>query len=232
MRVMRDVRRIRNAGGMERHELPGRHRPPIGLAALVAGAVTVAILGSGVMGTTSPGAADFVTQNVIGLVGAVLLALGIVGVRSTLVLFAGGRLLRWGLVLLWIGLGALAAGHAVAIGTAGASGMQNDLAGAVAFAGIPLTIGAHLIYPGTSLVGLALLRGRRAPRALGVLLVASLPVVLVGVPAGLALGMGALGEIVAWIATEGQIGVAWVAFGAFAALRGRMRPEQARVAAG
>jgi len=209
MRVMCDGVPLRHLWGMERQHVSH----PVSIIALAVGALTVAAVGSGILGATAPGEADFVTQNAIGLVGALLLALGIVGFRPALAHVAGGRLLRWGLVLVWSGLGAMAAGHAVAIATAaiGTGPVQNDLTGAAAIVGIPLTIGAHLIYPGTSLVGLAMLRARRAPVALCVLLTASLPVLLIGVPAGLTLGKGALGEIVTWIATEGQIGAAWFA---------------------
>jgi len=189
-----------------------------GSIVLALGAVLLAVVGSGVLGDTAPGAPDFVLQNALGLAAVVLLALGLVGVRRVLRDLAGGRLLIWGLVLVWIGLAALAGGHALAIG---AEGVQGDAVQTAAVAAIPLTVGAHLIYPGTSLVGIALLRRRRSPIGLGVLLTISLPLLLLGVPLGLAVGPGVLSDVVTWVATEGQLGAAWCAFAIVASLAAR-----------
>ncbi|GGD71000.1 hypothetical protein GCM10007269_12760 [Microbacterium murale] len=195
--------------GMENMTTPVRARTRLtGSTTTVLGAVLFATVGSGLLGTTAPGESDFVAQNALGLCAAALLGLGIIGVRPSLQRVAAGRLLGWGLAMVWIGLAAMAGGHALAIA---AEGAQGGLLEAAAIAGIPLTVGAHLIYPGTSLVGLAMLRGRRAPIALGVLLTASLPLLLIGVPLGLAFGTGLLGDVVTWASTEGQAGAAWFA---------------------
>lgn len=170
------------------------------------GAVLFAVVGSGVLGQTRPGDADFALQNGLGLTAAVLLALGIAGMRWTIAAAAGGRLLTWGLWCSWTGLAAAAAMHALAVVTGGASSGAGE---AAALVGIPLTFAAHLLYPGTSLIGVALLRGRRAPTWVGALLAASLPLMLVGVPLSLTLGAGGAATAVAWIATEGQVAVAW-----------------------
>lgn len=201
--------RTGHCGGMETMTTSVRDRARlIGIVATASGAALFAVIGSGLLGTTAPGEPDFVAQNVLGLSAAALLGLGIIGLRPSLQRLAGGRLLNWGLVMIWIGLGALAGGQILAIAAEDAQGALLETA---AIAGIPLTVAAHLIYLGTSLVGLALLRGRRAPIALGVLLTASLPLLLVGVPLGLALGDGPLGDVVTWVSTEGQAGAAWVA---------------------
>lgn len=190
----------------------------IGSVATALGAVLFATVGSGLLGATAPGEADFVTQNALGLASAALLGLGITGLRPSLQRVAPRRLLGWGLSVVWVGLAALAGGHALAIA---AESAPRAVLESISLAGIPLTVGAHLIYPGTTLVGIALLRGRRWPFALGVLLTTSLPLLLVGVPLGLALGDGALGDVVTWASTEGQAGAAWLAVAVIASVRTR-----------
>ncbi|MCH1883553.1 hypothetical protein [Agrococcus sp. ARC_14] len=179
------------------------------------GAVLFALLGSGVLGAVEPGSAAFVAQNTIGLVAGVLLVLGAsaLGGARPAASSAPDALLRWGIRCATIGFACAAGMHALAILS---SGLDGAAAQPLALAGVPLVIASHLLYLGTSLVGAAMLRRRLAPVAVGVLLVASLPILLVGVPLGLALDPGGSGGVVAWIATEAQTGAAWFALAAVA----------------
>lgn len=186
--------------------------------ATAVGALLFALLGSGVLGATEPGSAAFIAQNAVGLVAAVLPALGVRGLGAALQpRSAPDALLRWGIRCTVVGFACAAAMHAVAIlgGALDGGGPGPDVAAQLAaLAGVPLVVASHLLYLGTSLVGAALLRCRRAPVVIGVLLAASLPIMLVGVPLGMSLDPAASGGLIAWIATEGQAGAAWFALAA------------------
>jgi hypothetical protein len=143
------------------------------------------------------------------------------GLAAVLVVFAGfrvfglshraasGRLGAWGRGLVMAGLAATAVGFlANAVGPLVPSGAE----GIVALAGVPAWILSHLVYIGATVLGFAFLQKRSGPRPTAVLMIASLPLLVLGVAAGLSLGEPTSGFIT-WAATEGQAGLVWSVVG-------------------
>lgn len=178
---------------------------------LVLGGVVFAAAGSSLWGEPELGSATSGSQIAVAMLGGLLLLVGVLGVSRGR--RASGKLWRWGIGLVTTGLIAHLVGSTLGLL---APMLSEGIGGVVAIAAIPAWILAHLAYVGTTLVGLAVRRTTDFPRPLTVLLIACTPLVLVGVPAGLALegvaGAG-LASTVAWLATEGQFGLGWLLVG-------------------
>ncbi|MFG3339607.1 hypothetical protein [Glycomyces sp. NPDC048151] len=178
-------------------------RAPVVGAAMCGGAVVFAATGF-------PGVSEAVPwlANWAGLAAVVLVLAGFwafrVRRRADL-----GRAGAWGVGLVLFGLSATAVGFlANAVGALVPAGAE----GGVALAGVPAWILSHLVYVGATVLGAACLRRRSGPRPTAALLLASLPVLVLGVAAGLTLNESASGYVT-WAATEGQAGVAWLLIG-------------------
>jgi hypothetical protein len=178
-------------------------RAPVVGAAMCGGAVVFAATGFPGVGEALPW-----LTNWAGLAAVLLVFAGfrVFGVRQRAGL---GRAGAWGLGLVMAGLVATAVGFmANAVGALVPAGIE----GGVALAGVPAWILSHLIYIGATVLGAACLRRRCGPRPTAVLLLASLPLLALGVAAGLTLNETASG-FVTWAATEGQAGLTWSLIG-------------------
>ncbi|MCD0446632.1 hypothetical protein LO763_23725 [Glycomyces sp. A-F 0318] len=196
--------------------LDGADRPAVPPArfagpATMAGAVVFAA--TGYFADEPPGTAGYLVSNTAGLIAVALVLAGIGAFHRR----HGPRLGRpgaWGAGLVRFGLVATVLGYAVNL----IGPLLPDRAQAVAaVAGIPAWSLAHLMYAGATVLGLACLRAK-VPRRVALPLAGGLPVLLVGVGCGLALGEP-FAPAVAWAATEGQAGLAWFLVGLH--LRGR-----------
>jgi len=182
-----------------------RRAPFVG-AAMCGGAIVFAAIGFPGVGAALPQLTDWA-----GLAGVLLVLAGfrVFGLRHRA---ESGRLGAWGRGLVMAGLVATAVGFlANAVGPLVPSGAE----GLVALAGVPAWILSHLIYIGATMLGVACLRRRSGPvRSLptAVLMIASLPLLVLGVAAGLSLDEPTSGFIT-WAATEGQAGLVWSVIG-------------------
>ncbi|MDN3240022.1 hypothetical protein [Glycomyces tritici] len=174
------------------------------------------------------GAIVFAATGFPGVGAALPQSTGWAGLAGVLLVFAGfrafgrrhragsGRLAGWGRGLLMAGLVATAVGFlANAVGPLAPGGVE----GMVALAGVPAWVLSHLVYIGATVLGAATLRKRSGPLPEAVLMVASLPLLVLGVAAGLRLGEPASG-FVTWAATEGQAGLVWSLIGVRLCRRG------------
>lgn len=175
-------------------------------AAMMTGAVVFAA--AGYFADEPSGTAWYLASNAAGLAAVVCVMVGMNafyrGRRESL-----GRLGSWGAGLIRFGLVATVAGYLVnLIGPE----LPEAAEGIAALAGIPAWSLAHLMYVGATVLGLACLRAGTVPRLVAVPLVAGVPVLLIGVGLGLALGEP-FAPVVTWAATEGQAGLAWLLVG-------------------
>jgi hypothetical protein len=178
-------------------------RAPLVGDAMCVGAVVFAATGF-------PGVAEALPQwtNWAGLAGALLVFAGFreFGLRHRAEL---GRIGAWGRGLVMAGLVATAVGFlANAVGPLA----PGEAEGIVAGAGVPAWRLSHLVYIGATVLGAACLRNRSGPLPTAVLMIASLPLPVLGVAAGLTLGEPTSGFIT-WAATEGQAGLVWSLIG-------------------
>lgn len=188
-------------------DLPGtgstlRGAPVVG-AAMCGGAIVFAATGFPGVGAALPQ-----WTNWAGLAGVLLVFAGfrVLRLRHRA---GSGRLGSWGRGLVMAGLGAAAVGFlANSVGPLAPDGAE----GMVALAGVPAWVLSHLVYIGATVLGAAWLRKRAGPLPAAVLMVASLPLLVLGVAAGLRLGEPASG-FVTWAATEGQAGLVWLLIG-------------------
>ncbi|SDT37143.1 hypothetical protein SAMN04489812_5451 [Microlunatus soli] len=152
----------------------------------------------------------FVGQLAVSMLGGGLLLLAVIVIaRSVRV----GALGRWGFGLVVAGLIAHLVGTVLGAVGAGLASVAHSVVGVVSG---PVWMLAHLGYIGTTLVGIAAWRAGSVPRPVAVALITCAPVVLVGVPAGLALASAAgtvVSDSVAWVATELQFGLVWLLVG-------------------
>ncbi len=175
-----------------------RRAPAFG-AAMCGGAIVFAATGFPGVGAALPQ-----STNWAGLAGVLLVFAGfrVFGIRHRA---ASGRLGSWGRGLVMAGLVATAVGFlANAVGPLVPGGAE----GMVGLAGVPAWVLSHLVYIGATVLGMACLRKRSGPLPAAVLMIASLPLLVLGVAAGLSLGEPASG-FVTWAATEGQAGLVW-----------------------
>ncbi|GAA2316264.1 MULTISPECIES: hypothetical protein [Glycomyces] len=178
-------------------------RAPVAGAAMCAGAIVFAAIGFPGVSAALPQSTDWA-----GLAGVLLVLAGfrVFGLRHRAEL---GRLGAWGRGLMTAGLVATAVGFlANAVGPLEPGGAE----GVVAIAGVPAWMLSHLVYIGATVLGAACLRKRSGPRPTAVLMIASLPLLVLGVAAGLTSGEPASGYIT-WAATEGQAGLVWSLIG-------------------
>lgn len=175
----------------------------VAAAAMAFGAITFAV--SGLVADEPLGTTLSSVMSGAVVVAALLMLVGIMQLlpvrRAAL-----GRTARWGGGLVVAGLVATAMGSVLNVVV---PLMQESAQAAFALAGIPAWSLSHLIYVGATVLGIACLRRPVVPRPLAILLVASLPLLLLGVALGLALPEPA-SHVVTWAATEGQAGVAWL----------------------
>lgn len=179
-------------------------RAPIVGAAMSGGAIVFAATGFPGLGAALPQ-----STNWAGLVAVLVVFSGfrVFGLRHCAEL---GRLGAWGRGLMMAGLVATAVGFlANAVGPLVPSGAE----GVVALAGVPAWILSHLVYIGATVLGAACWRKRSGPPPTAVLMIASLPLLVLGVAAGLSLSEPTSGFIT-WAATEGQAGLVWLLVGA------------------
>jgi hypothetical protein len=191
-----------SAGNLSAAGSTTRRAPVVG-AAMCGGAIVFAVTGF-------PGVVAALPQstNWAGLAGVLLVFAGfrVFGLRHRA---ESGRLGAWGRGLVMAGLAATAAGFlANAVGPLVPSGAE----GVVALAGVPAWMLSHLVYIGATMLGFACLRKRSGPRPTAVLMIASLPLLVLGVAAGLSLGEPT-SEFITWAATEGQAGLVWLLVG-------------------
>ncbi|MFC3491141.1 hypothetical protein [Glycomyces rhizosphaerae] len=174
------------------------------------------------------GAIVFAATGFPGVVAALPRSANWAGLAGVLLVFAGfrvyglrhraelGRLGAWGRGLVMAGLVATAVGFlANAVGPLA----PGEAEGMVALAGVPAWVLSHLVYIGATVLGSACLRKRSGPLPTAILMIASLPLLFLGVAAGLRLGEPTSG-FVTWAATEGQAGVVWSLVGVRFCLRG------------
>ncbi|WP_133884207.1 hypothetical protein [Glycomyces sp. NRRL B-16210] len=179
--------------------------------AMAAGAVVFAA--AGYVADAPPGTIGYLVSNAAGLAAV---ACVLVGMNAFVRGESLGRLGSWGTGLIRIGLVATIVGYLVnLIGPA----LPEAAEGIVAIAGIPAWSLAHLMYAGATVLGLACLRAGSVPRIVAVPLAAGLPVLLIGVGLGLALGEPSA-PVLTWAATEGQAGLAWLLVGLRLSARG------------
>ncbi|ACQ78750.1 hypothetical protein Bcav_0487 [Beutenbergia cavernae DSM 12333] len=189
-----------------------RALPQATRSGLVLGGIAFAAAGSPVWGEPELGSPTSVAQVAVAVIGGALLLVGVVGLGRSRPA-TSGRLGRWGTGLVVAGLAAHLLGSALG---GLAPTLPAGAADVVAVAAIPAWALAHLAYVGTTLIGVATWRSGALPRPVSALLVACAPLVLAGVPASLALepavGSG-VSAVIAWIATEGQLGLGWLLVG-------------------
>jgi hypothetical protein len=142
----------------------------------------------------------------VGVLPLGLLMIGLAGLRASLV-DGAGRLATAGIVVTGLGLLAMLAGNGTEVSTITFAGVESDLGHSV------FLIGFLVQVVGSLLLGIALLRGRRAPlvRWAGIGLVGMVP---------LGIGLGLLLNAVAphsdlgfWAAITVPFGISWVLLG-------------------
>lgn len=174
-------------------------------SAVVVGAVVVGAVVIAAAGLLTPGTDAADATALAPLVGAALLLPGPVVLRAVH-RAEFGRFGAWGAGVTVAGLVATVAGSVLNL----AVGLAPEDAGRVAAAvAAPAWILAHLVYVGGTLLGVAAVRTTGVPRPVAVALTCSLPLLLLGVPGGLALDPP-WSTITTWIATEGQVGIVWL----------------------
>jgi|GEM_PF-3070774 len=220
-RGSRDPDRAAYVGAVTASTTPPFILPSVSRVALVAGGFAFAVAGSSIWGEPALGSPASGSQIAVAILSGLLLIVGVIGVsRSRRATAPASRLWRWGIGLVMTGLIAHVVGST--LGLLGPA-LPDGPGAVIAIVAVPAWILAHLAYIGTTLVGLAIRRSGAFSRALTILLIACTPLLLVGVPGGLALesiaGSG-VSSSVAWLATEGQFGLGWLLVG-LAGMRSR-----------